>query len=254
MDVGSPPVEAIRVSAPRTDLLFDANATPEITGDHFEPAWWHAQRAERGRALGRGTVMFVRAPWDDGSEWVVRHYLRGGWIARLSRDRYVWTGLERTRPWREWRLTRRLRALDLPVPLPIAARVQRHGLVYTGDLITEKIPDTETLAERLRGDAISAAQWHNLGALLRRFHDAGLRHDDINAANVLWRERDATFHVIDFDRAALVPPGPWQERNLARFRRSLDKHRRLAPHFAFTASDWTTLLRGYRQARADKVT
>jgi 3-deoxy-D-manno-octulosonic acid kinase len=190
--------------------------------------------------------MFVHAPGGHGT-WVLRHYLRGGWVARFSRDRYLWTGLERTRPWREWRLTKHLRDLGLPVPDAIAARVIRRGLTYTGDLLTRRIDDTETLALRLRTRALPAPAWQQLGGTLRRFHDAGVRHDDINVSNILLAA-DGGFHVLDFDRAAIVAPGPWRERNLARFRRSLEKHRRLAPSFAFTDTDWTALQSGYGES------
>lgn len=245
MDVGAPALEAVRLSATRTELLFDATNTPGVTNAFFDPAWWRARGAELGIATGRGTVIFVRAPTNDGAVWVLRHYLRGGWIARFSRDRYVWTGLEQTRPWREWRLTQRLRELGLPVPAPVAARVTRHGFAYSGDLITRRIDDTETLAVILRQRPLPTDEWQRLGATLRRFHDAGVRHDDINVSNILRRTTDGSFHVIDFDRAAIVAPGAWREQNLARFRRSLEKQRRLTPAFAFAESDWQALAQGY---------
>ncbi len=228
----------------RVFVLHDEPAPASITPDHFEPAWWRLRGATLGTASGRGTVMFVRPPGAT-PVWVLRHYHRGGWIARFSRDRYVWTGLEATRPWREWRLTRRLRELDLPVPTPIAARVVRHGLTYAGDLLTQRIENAATLASILRARALPADAWSELGALLRRFHDAGVRHDDINVSNILLGI-DGRFHVIDFDKAAIVRPGAWREHNLSRFRRSLEKHRALAPAFAFTPADWTALQSGYR--------
>lgn len=248
MDVGAQPVEADPVSAAAPTrgnefLLSDPEVSPAITSDHFEPAWWRAQGAALGTATGRGTVMFVRAPDGDGA-WVLRHYLRGGRVALISRDRYLWTGLESTRAWREWRLTARLRELGLPVPAPVAARVVRHGPAYTGDLLTRRIEDTHTLADVLRKEPLPAGAWRRLGATLRRFHFAGVRHDDINVSNILVHA-DGGFHVIDFDKAALVAAGPWRERNLARFHRSLEKHCRLAPGFAFTSADWAALLAGY---------
>lgn len=236
-------MSAFASTAGRIFLLHDDQAAGVITPDHFEPAWWRARRAEVGSASGRGTVMFVRAPDGDGV-WVLRHYLRGGWVARLSRDRYFWTGLESTRAWREWRLTRHLRELGLPVPVPIAARVVRHGLAYSADLITRRIEDAQTLARVLRERALPAEAWQQLGATLRRLHDAGVRHDDINVSNILVHA-DGNFHVIDFDRAVLIAPGAWREQNLARFRRSLEKHCRLTPSFAFSEVNWNALRTGY---------
>lgn len=227
----------------RVFLLRDESARFVITSDHFESDWWRARGAELGGATGRGRVHFVRAP-DGTGTWVLRHYHRGGWMARLTSDRYLWTGLESTRAWREWRLTRRLAGIGLPVPRVIGARVIRRGLTYTGDLLTGRIEDAITLVDILREGPLPSGAWRQLGAVLRRFHEAGVRHDDLNVANVL-RNTEGRFFVIDFDKAAIVPPGAWRERNLARFRRSLDKHARLAPHFAFSETDWAELRAGY---------
>lgn len=224
-------------------IVFDADAVAEVGGHLFDPAHWQAQGAITGSAAGRGAVHFIRA--GDG-EWVLRHYRRGGWAGRVVSDTYAWTGLAATRPFREFRLTAQLRALGLPVPSPVAARVQRRGLAYRGDLITARIPRTETLADFLAREPLPLGEWHALGALLRRFHEAGLRHDDINARNVL-RDDAGGFHLIDLDKARRVPGGAWQARNLARFRRSLDKFLRQSAGFHFSAPDWEALEAGYRR-------
>ncbi len=227
-------------------LLYDADATPGITSDHFEPGWWETKKAVIAHAPGRGQVCFVRA---DPVVWALRHYRRGGWMARLTDDLYFWHGLENTRPWREWKLTATLHEQGLPVPRPIAARVSRTGLFYRGDLITQRIESAQTLADLLRTQALSLDGWRQLGAMLRRFHDAGVRHDDINARNILCNaglhDANSSFHLIDFDKAAVVTPGTWREQNLARFRRSLEKFKTNTPGFHFEITDWTVLLSGY---------
>jgi 3-deoxy-D-manno-octulosonic acid kinase len=119
-----------------THLVLDPAMAPAVTEDHFEPDWLLRQQLVTGTAKGRGTVYFFRA---GPATWVLRRYLRGGWMGRFNRERYAWLGLEHSRPWREWRLLTDLRARGLPVPRPIAARVKRAGLVYRGDLITERI-------------------------------------------------------------------------------------------------------------------
>src|SRR5512145_1497437 len=87
---------------------------------------------------GRGTVAFVRNA--SGDAWVLRHYRRGGFVAKLRDDAYLWTGQSRTRSFAEWRLLRRLRDWGLPVPKPVAARYLRDGLSYRADLITVELP------------------------------------------------------------------------------------------------------------------
>lgn len=221
-------------------LLFDQSASPGLTEDHFEPEWWKRQAAIVGKAQGRGTVLFARM----GAEvWALRHYLRGGWIGRINRERYFWPGLINSRPWREWHLLTKLREHGLPVPRPIAARVQRHGLIYRGDLITERIESSAPLCQLIRAGRVTTDDWHRIGALLARFHRHGVRHDDINVSNVL-RDEHGTFHLIDFDKARIVPAGAWVAANLARFRRSVEKLLHHADR-RFDPADWNSLMDGY---------
>lgn len=222
-------------------ILHDPDVTPAMSGMLFEPSWWQENAAVVGHAHGRGTVFFVRS---GSAVWALRRYLRGGWMSRLSQERYLWTGLDHTRPWREWRLLATLRALHLPVPLPVAARVRRRGCAYMGDLLTACIQPSASLSRLLRERPLPAADWSRIGAMLRRFHHHGVRHDDINVGNVI-RDEGGGFHLIDFDKALLTKPGAWCGRNLARFRRSLDKHRHRFPAFHFGDADWAALVEGY---------
>jgi 3-deoxy-D-manno-octulosonic acid kinase len=107
-----------------------------------------------------------------------------------------------------------------------------------------RIPGAEPLADVLMARSLPPTHWDLLGRVLRRFHTAGVLHVDINARNVL-RDPRGLFHLIDFDRALLLPSGPWQAQNLARFRRSLDKFKAAAPAFNFSERDWEALRAGY---------
>ncbi|HVF34656.1 MAG TPA: lipopolysaccharide kinase InaA family protein, partial [Candidatus Saccharimonadia bacterium] len=61
------------------------------------------------------------------------------------------------------------------------------------------------------------------GDTIRRFHDAGVWHADLNAHNVL-RDEAGAFWLLDFDRGWLAPPRErWRRANLARLERSLRK-------------------------------
>lgn len=228
-------------------LLSDPAVTPEITENHFEPAWLERQQAILGTAKGRGTVYFFRA---GAAVWVLRRYLRGGWVGRFNRESYLWQGIEQTRPWREWRLLTALRAKGLPVPRPIAARVQRSGLFYRGDLITERLEATTALGELMTAGALTPDDWHRVGALLARFQAHGVRHDDINVSNVLC-DKHGMYHLIDFDKAEIVPAGGWQARNLARFHRSIEKLQRRNPAVVFGEADRAALREGYRAQSGD---
>jgi 3-deoxy-D-manno-octulosonic acid kinase len=170
---------------------------------------------------------------------VLRHYRRGGLVARLVADRYLWTGEEATRAFRELRLLALIESLGLPAARPVAARYVRHGLWYRADLLTVAIAAAQPLAERLDagpGDAL----WPRLGATIRAFHDAGIRHADLNARNLLVCA-DGAVQLIDFDRGMLCRPGRWRAANLARLARSLQKFGGPDPH----SGQWRALLDGY---------
>lgn len=226
-------------------LLCDAGRVSAPIPDWFEPTWWRAQGKLVGEAQsGRGATWFVQ-PEAVRETWALRHYRRGGLIARIVHDRYLWLGLESTRAWREWRLTAQLHELGLPVPRPVAARVIREGLVYRADLITEVIPDVRQLTVWLAAQALPREEWRRVGALLRRFHDAGLDHHDLNCDNIL-RRSDGSLFLLDFDRCRLRSPGDWQSANLARLRRSLVKRQQQGRLRHFDAPDWQNLLAGYQ--------
>jgi 3-deoxy-D-manno-octulosonic acid kinase len=167
-------------------------------------------------------------------------------MARFSADRFVWHGEQSTRPFAEWQLTYRLHRAGLPVPAPVAARYRHSGSSYSGDIITERLPAVGSLAECLRTGALATLTWIGIGRCIRRFHDLGVSHADLNAHNVLLSEESV--YLIDFDRCQLRAPGLWRDGNLVRLRRSLEKVTWGLPAERFGESDWHALLDGYRQA------
>ncbi|WP_163577094.1 3-deoxy-D-manno-octulosonic acid kinase [Halomonas faecis] len=203
------------------DSVCDADSAPQLGPALLDPDAWRQHGLVVGEAPGRGASLFL----DAGEEqWVLRPYRRGGMIARLSERRYVWAGLERTRAFREFRLTADLYAQGLPVPRPVAAGVTRYGLTYEAALITVRIPGARTLADLLIADEADDDLLQRVGATIRRFHDAGLDHVDLNARNLLVDQENKVW-MIDLDRCRLQPPGSWQQANLERLHRSLVKFR-----------------------------
>lgn len=224
-------------------MLYDASRAGNLSAEWFDPAYWRARGELDGSAQGRATAHFIKSA---GNRYLLRHYHRGGLMARLRGDRYGWRSEESTRPFAEWLLTYRLHRAGLPVPAPVGARYVRRGSSYSGDLITERLPTVGSLAECLRTGALSVVTWISIGRCIRRFHDVGLCHADLNAHNVLLSEEDV--YLIDFDRGQLRAPGLWRDGNLVRLRRSLDKVTWGLPAERFGESDWHGLLDGYRHA------
>lgn len=231
-------MQLARFQAEKTFILYDAHSVcdalpaAQINPTLFTRDYWHQLDALLGEAPGRGTSLFVQA---GQRQWVLRRYHRGGLIARLSRSRYLWTGLERTRAFRELRLTAALREQGLPVPPPVAACVWHHGLSYEAALLTERLPGTQALAECLA--KASTALLERVGATIARFHTAGLDHVDLNARNLLV-DTDERVWLIDLDRCRLRSAGRWQAANLDRLARSLAK-------FNAPADAMAAIRRGY---------
>jgi 3-deoxy-D-manno-octulosonic acid kinase len=144
--------------------------------------------------------------------------------ARLVRDRFLWLGEERTRSFRELRLLGELRGRGLPVPAPVAARYRRGLVSYRAELITELLPQVQSLTATLADGRMDDARWSAVGRCLRRFHDAGVQHADLNADNVMLGPQGEVW-VLDFDRGRLREPGAWRERVLDRLARSIAKRR-----------------------------
>jgi len=212
----------------------------------FEPKFW-AERGELAEATrGRGSAWFITSA---SRQWVLRHYRRGGFIARLCRDRYVWSGEKRVRAFAEWHLLAALTQRGLPVPKPIAARYRRTGIFYRCDLITQRIAGAHPLSSMLARGALAKNVWRQVGMTVARLHAAGVDHADLNAHNILL-DRQGVVSVIDFDRSKLRTPGAWASSNLSRLQRSLMKVSRELPPDRFSAAQWRHVLAGYASANS----
>jgi 3-deoxy-D-manno-octulosonic acid kinase len=225
-------------------ILFDAEASPQVGADWFAPDYWRERGALRSQPGGRGGVQLIATP---AGECVLRHYRRGGMVAALMRDRYLWRGANATRGFAEFRLLAEIVRLGLPGPAPVAARYRRHGPFYQADLVTLRIADAQTLAECLAAGRLDAELAREVGALVARFHRAGIWHADLNAHNVL--VTGTGLYLIDFDRGRLRAPAEgWRLANLRRLHRSLVKLSGPGHDIGVFERDvWQPLLYGYER-------
>jgi 3-deoxy-D-manno-octulosonic acid kinase len=231
----------VEVRTARGAMLYDASCIEQPAGDElFERSHWRSRGALEELPGGRGTVAFIH---EGARRWVLRHYRRGGLVARVLQDAYLWTGAQRTRGYAEWRLLRRLREWQLPVPRAIAARYTRAGLVYRADLITEELPARLTLAQALEAQGVNAERWRAVGRCVGRLHARGVRHADLNAHNLVLGEGEEVY-VLDFDRGRVLARGEWENRVIERLHRSLEKVSRGLPAGRFGEEQWRELLQG----------
>src|SRR5258708_55566 len=225
-----------RIATATGAMLSDPDSLGNLAEDApeslFGPEFWRARGARVTGIGGRGSAWFIAS---GARQWVLRHFRRGGFIARWSQDGYVWTGEDGVRAFAEWRLLELLTRRGLPVPRPVAARYQRTGLRYRCDLITQRIVGAQPLSAALTRSALPQPRRRCVGATLAPLHGAGVDHADLNAHNILLGE---AVSAIDFDRGRLRAQGAWRAGDLRRLRRSLAKISRYLPSGSYSEETW----------------
>ena len=212
----------------------------------FDLGYWRRQQDSTALAGGRGASQKITI---EHEYYVLRHYLRGGLVAHVLKDQYLWTGLQRCRAFQENRIIEHAPQLRLPVPEVIAYRIAKTGFYYRASIISRYIENQGSLADKLFDARLEPLLWFELGVLIRRLHRAGIYHADLNANNILLGVNN-DFYLIDFDKAKLMRADSNQgEKNVQRLLRSLRKIEsqqiQRGRAFHFKESDWQQLLAGY---------
>lgn len=201
-----------------SSIVYDADALPAVDPSLFDEAHWRATDALEGSAPGRGTSWFIETP---AGPAVLRRYLRGGMVARINHDRYLYRSVASSRPFREFDVLQRMSGDGLRVPEPLAALCHREGAFYRAALLTRRIAPARALPDHFTNPDFD---WPRLGRELRGFFAAGMAHADLNARNILIHDDTGAAWVIDLDASRYTPgkavDGAGQ---LARLKRSLEK-------------------------------
>jgi 3-deoxy-D-manno-octulosonic-acid transferase len=206
----------------------------------------HAHNLATGS--GRGQAHKVE---NDGHTWVLRHYRRGGWVARWVHDTYPSGPTVDTRAMQELMLLRHMRSLGLPVPKPVAAHCQRHSKWlgrhsrYRANILIEYIPNTRNLVQCLREGPLAPETWQAVGRAIAQLHSKQIFHSDLNAHNILMNDAGHVW-LVDFDKCGLRPGDDWKARNLARLQRSLRKEFTQYTSGSSFNTDWDFLLNAYQ--------
>ncbi len=188
---------------------------------------WAARAPGATPFQGRATAYGVRLP---GSpiDVVVRHARRGGILAAVRGDRYVWPGRA---PW-ELETSLRLQEAGVRTPDLVAFALYPAGPGFCRcDVATRRLPDGSEFPVAWREGTASERESLivAVGALLRDLRAAGARHADLNAKNLHITREGGRLHawVLDVDRVRFRTPNDAAvgSLNLARLVRSLRKWR-----------------------------
>ena len=139
-----------------------------------------------------------------------------------------------------------MNGLGLPVPVAVAAHIDKGMLSYRADLITEELKQVETLSDVLSIRMLADEDWQEIGRCIKRFHQHDIYHADLNARNILFTE-GLEVYLIDFDNSYIrLNSNAWKMANLSRLKRSLLKFKNSTDGFNFDEDNWSALLVGYK--------
>lgn len=199
-----------------------------------------------GSSKGRGTTWFLNTQAELGINVVLRHYLRGGLFGKVVKESYLFRGIEPTRAHQEFSLLNKMREWDLPVPRPVAIRINKQIFCYRADIMLEKIENTQDLSKYLQTQSLSNVQYQQMGLLIRQLHLHQVHHSDLNIHNILLEPETGKFWLIDFDKCRIEQGDSWKQSNLERLLRSFRKEQTRL-NIQFNEENWQALLAGYHQ-------
>lgn len=233
------------VSAGRT-AWFDPHHLSQVSARTFDPIA-HVGGTALATGSGRGQALLVH---EGGQGLVLRHYRRGGLMARLSHDHFWRAAPHDSRAMREFALLRLMRSWQLPVPEPVAAsHWPRAGLFYEADILVGLIPDSANVVQLLQQRPLAPPEWQALGRAIRQLHERQVFHSDLNAHNLLL-DKPGQAWIVDFDKCEVRAGSDWKPRNLDRLRRSLRKEATRVSPYHWTEADWAPLMAGYQDLPA----
>lgn len=188
--------------------------------------WALLKPRPKGPGTGRGPRAVIVLP--GGVSLLVKQYLRGGFLSRFNRERYF----NPRRFFEEIEVGYQAKAAGLPVGEPLGLVVRRAPPGWRAWGMFRFIENARDLAAWFAGGEeprLLQELWNEALGLVRRAHEAGLDHPDLNLGNILARRApDGRFDLflIDLDRARWrgEPLLPWsRQKALERLERSRRK-------------------------------
>ena len=151
----------------------------------------------KAKKIGRGEVYFIDC---NNNKLVLKEYNRGGLIRYFTKNKYLYLGLKRTRPFKEFLMLKKMHELELPVPRPVSIKLSISGFYYTGKIITEEVLNAVNLKKIIISKKINNQIISNIISVLRNLIQNNIFHSDLNINNILIDE-SLSIYIIDFDNS-----------------------------------------------------
>jgi len=231
-------------------VWFDPTMLAQIEPPDFEVSTHNETAQTLATGSGRGQAFKIKI---QGVIAVLRHYKRGGLVAKLRADTYPAAPVALSRAMKEYTLLREMRSLGLPVPRPLAARCTRthpklgHWSSYRADVLVELLPQTRNLAELIKEEHLPEKAWQCIGTAIAGLHNTQIMHSDLNCHNILINESGKVW-IIDFDKCARQSGERWKADNLSRLKRSLKKESAKIAQSCFDKNNWEALAESHKNA------
>lgn len=203
-------------------FLVNTEYCPEFEPNMFDSYYWANKNLIFGSAKGRGVTYFVGFK----RKYVLRHYMRGGFIANFSKDSFFYKGKKSARSLQEFMMLDNLHNLGMNVPIPIAARTHRVGLWAKYDILVSYIENSTNLAQLLRVRTLTTDETAQIAKIIVQLAQNNVYHSDLNIRNLLLDDQGVMW-IIDFDKSKIAHLG-LVHKMLERLQRSFNKERRIA--------------------------
>lgn len=209
-----------------TWMVLDREQAPSLIDLRLADASVRESLFARAPRRGRGSAPSLDL--DRKTAMILRRYQHGGALAMLTGS--LFWGPER--PLQELRVTARAEMSGAPVPHVLCLVLWPvFGPFWSAMIGTREERPAAELLSAIRdapGKSAGVPLARKVGAAIRKLHDAGVEHGDLQLRNILVAENgESRIVVVDLDRAIFhrygLVPASCRARNLGRLARSTVK-------------------------------
>lgn len=200
-------------------IQYDPNTFKNFSSLLFNIDYISKEGLIKSEIVGRGKAYEIEF---EGNRFILKHYIRGGFISKISYDKYFFDAIASSRAVKEYNFLNNLYSKGLPVPKPAALQVVINKFTYTADLITCKINNEGTLYDFVQAGKMNSNLWSNLENTLQKFYDENVYHSDLNSKNIII-DKASKFYFLDFDNSYFFYKNKLFKKSVIRLGRSLSK-------------------------------